>query len=90
VDFDLFIFWRGLLTIAVACYCGVLMIDRAVGWWRVLHGSERHWGYVRKYLVIQLLRVGWRDMRWELTQIVLWLGMLGAVVAAHGWVAGGG
>jgi len=90
VTFDLFFFWRQFLGIVLVCYCAILTIDRVVGYWRVLHGSERHWGYVRKYLAIQLLRVNWRDVRWELAQIAFWLVVLAALVAAHAWLAGPG
>jgi hypothetical protein len=86
VDFDLFFLWRRLLMIAVVAYVGVNTVDRVRGTWHVLHGRERYWGYTRKYLSIQLLRVGWRDVGWELVQIAFWLGVLSVVTAAHRWV----
>lgn len=85
MSFDLFFFWRYLLTVAVAIYCVVTAIDRVLGFWRLMHGEERHWDYVRKYVAVQLLRVSWRDAGPELTQIVLWLVVLFAIVGGHVW-----
>ena len=85
MSFDLFFFWRHLLTVIVLCYCAVTMGDRLIGAWRLLHGPEPHWGYARKYLVIQLLRVGLRDVGWELVQIAFWLTVLGVLIGGH-WV----
>lgn len=83
MDFDLFYFWRRLLALVVGIYCLITTADRMMGYWRLLHGEERHWGYARRYLAIQLLRVGWRDVGWELTQVTFWVGVLGAVIWAH-------
>ncbi|HUW55107.1 MAG TPA: hypothetical protein VMZ92_00580 [Planctomycetota bacterium] len=87
MDFDLFYFWRRLLAVVVGIYCVIVTADRAIGYWRLLHGGERHWGYARRYLAIQLLRVTWRDVGWELTQIVFWLGALTTLVWAHRFVS---
>jgi len=86
MSFDLFFSWRFLLTVVVVCYCVAVATDRAIGAWRALHGRERHWGVVRKYLVIQLLRVRLRDVGWELAQIALWLGVLAALIVGHRWL----
>jgi len=86
VKFDLFDFWRYLLGVLVCSYCFFTAADRAIGLWRLLHGGERYWGLARKYLVIQLLRVRWDDVAWELTQIALWLVVLGAFVWGHRWI----
>ena len=87
VDFDLFYFWRRLLVVVVGIYCCITTADRMAGYWRLLHGEERHWGYARKYLVIQLLRVGLRDVGWELTQIAFWLAVLATLIWAHRFVS---
>ena len=87
VDFDLFYFWRRLLVAVVAIYCLITTLDRMAGYWRLVHGEERHWGYARKYLVIQLLRVRWHDVGWELTQIALCLAALVTLIWAHRFVS---
>jgi hypothetical protein len=86
VEFDLFDFWRYLLGVLVCTYCFFITADRAIGCWRLVHGDERYWGLARKYLVIQLLRVRWRDVAWEVTQLALWLVVLGALVWGHRWI----
>ena len=88
MNFDLFYFWRFLLATAVGLYCLITTVDRMRGYWRMLHGRERHWGYARKYLVIQLLRVRGRDVAWELAQIALLVVALVGVTWAHRWVSG--
>jgi hypothetical protein len=85
---DLFFFWRYLLAVVVGVYCVITAADRLIGCRRLLHGEERHWSFARKYLVIQLLRVRWRDVGWELTQIACWLVVLAALVWGHRFVRG--
>ena len=87
VNFDLFYFWRRLLVVVVGIYCLITTVDRTIGYWRLLHGQERHWGYARKYLLIQLLRVGWRDVGWELTQIAFASAVLVTLIWAHRFVS---
>lgn len=75
-----------MLVVVVGIYCLIMTADRMIGHWRVLHGQERHWGFARKYLVVQLLRLGWRDVRREVLQIAFWLGMLATLIWAHRFV----
>ena len=89
MPFELFFLWRGLLCAVVGSYCLVVTADRVIGLWWMVHGKERYWGYTRKYLVIQLLRVSWRDVRWELMQIAFWLVALAALVGGHIWLPTG-
>jgi len=90
VEFDLFFFWRRLLGLSVAIYCLITTADRLRGYWRLLHGEERHWGYARRYLVIQLLRMKPREVAWELAQILFLLSVVAALIWGHRFVPGGG
>lgn len=71
--FDLFDFYRFLLSVLVGSYATVRLVTFI---WRLQYigfGDPRARGLLRQYLLIQMLRVRFRRFAWDLLQIALLL-----------------
>ena len=84
-QFDLFFFYRRLLMAIGAIYALVVTTEKSVNFWRSFRGT-RHLDMARKYLFIQVLRVGIADMGPELVRLTLWCLLFGALLWAHQYV----
>ena len=83
---DLFFFWRFVLALIMTIWFVLNLVDLIVRYWRLFH-SSREWGTAGKYLLIQALRVNWRDVRGEVLQIGFWTGAFVVIIYAHRIIA---
>ncbi len=86
MDFDLFYFWRWILVIVCTIYWAVRLGQSLWGWYLYLWADYRPAALMRKYLVIQALRIRVHRFTLELIQIVALLVLFGAVTYAHRYV----
>ncbi len=57
---DLFRFFRLLLAWFVTIYCVIVTAQSLWGWWRWLAGRDRYISLLRRYLLVQALRLRFR------------------------------
>lgn len=80
---DLFEFWRFILTVACFVYAAVVTIQSLWSWMLFLSGPERTTTLMRRYVIIQLLRLRLRPFGGELIQTAIWTVVLVWLVRAH-------
>src|SRR5262245_8073462 len=80
---DLFEFFRFILTIACFIYAAVVTIQSVWNWMLYLSGTQRATTLLRRYLIIQLLRLRLRPFAGELVQIAVWTAVLVFLIRMH-------
>src|SRR5262245_156273 len=80
---DLFEFWRFILTVACFIYAAVLTVQSIWNWLVYLSGPQRATTLLRRYVIIQLLRLRLRPFAGELLQIGVWSVVLAQLVRLH-------
>ncbi len=82
-DRDLFEMWRWLLCVVCAVYAVVVTGRSLWGWYEYLSKQNRTRVIVRKYVLVQLLRLRLRPLARELSLIGFWLILLAFVLSGH-------
>ncbi|MFH1420228.1 MAG: hypothetical protein ABII12_18300 [Planctomycetota bacterium] len=80
---DLFEMWRWLLCVVCAVYAVVVTGRSLWGWYVYLSARDRTRMIMRKYVVVQLLRLRLRPLARELSLIGFWLILLALVLSRH-------
>ncbi len=80
---DLFEFWRLVLGILCTFYATVVTVRSLWGWCVYFSGTDRSTALMRRYVVVQLLRLSPGRFTWELLQIGFWLAALIVVLRLH-------
>lgn len=80
---DLFEFWRLVLGILCTVYATVVTIRSLWGWCVYFSAPDRSTALMRRYVVVQLLRLQPGRFTWELLQIGFWLVMLALLLRWH-------
>ncbi len=80
---DFFQFFRAMLAVACGIYALVVMARSLWSWALYLSGPERTTVLLRRYVLIQFLRLRWRPFVAESMQIVFWGGLLVVLLRMH-------
>lgn len=80
---DLFELWRLLLGTVCTIYAIVVTARSLWGWVEYLSGSDRTKSMMRKYVIVQLLRLHLRPFAWELAQIGFWALLFLVILYGH-------
>jgi hypothetical protein len=83
-DFDLFDFWRYLLSVAVTIYV-LIYTTRTLWGYLAWFNSSRRLKVMGRYAAVLLLRARVRQFAGELIQIGVLLAVLAGVVGLH-WI----
>lgn len=80
---DLFELWRLVLGILCTIYATVVTVQSLWHWGVYLSGGDRSTTLMRRYVIIQLLRLKPGRFTWELVQIGFWLVVLMVILRVH-------
>ena len=83
---DLFYFWRWLLVVVCTIYWLVCLGQSLWRWYEYLWAQTRSAALMRRYLVVQFLRVRVHRFTLELVQIVVLLALFAGITWAHRYV----
>jgi len=78
-DIDFFNFFRWLLAIIVTVYATVITLQSLWGWYTFLTGSDRYVSLLRRYVVVQGLRLRFKAF-WGDVVICLLLGVIFLII----------
>lgn len=70
-DVDLFNFYRIVLGVVVTIYATLVTGQSLYGWYIYLTGSDRYIGLLRRYVIVQALRMRWRAFWGDLIICIL-------------------
>ena len=82
-SFDLFEAWRFVLAVACTVYAAIVMLRWMSGWYDYLYASDRGRATLRRYAVVQLLRLRARRFLGEGLQIGAWSILLVWLLSRH-------
>jgi len=82
-DHDLFETWRLLLGVACSIYAAIVTARSLWGWFVYLSAPDRLTSVMRRYVMVQLLRLRIGRFAFEFAQIAFWLGCLLFVLRLH-------
>ncbi len=82
-DIDLFHLFRWMLVVVCTVYATLQLVSSLWGWHEYLSPSKRETAVLRRYVLLQLLRLRVHRFLWELLQIVTLLGALAYLVWLH-------
>lgn len=85
-DLDLFQFWRWLLALACTIYAVIVSTRSLFGWMVFLSGAELPHVVMRRYVIVQLLRLRISNFVGDLLWITGLSGVFVFLVYAHRWV----
>jgi hypothetical protein len=80
---DVFEAWRALLALVCTVYAAVVTGRSCWGWIVYFSGGDRVTSLLRRYTIVQLLRLRVRRFTGELARIGFWLSALVAVLYGH-------
>ncbi len=83
VEFSPFNFFRFMLTIVVTVYCAIRLLMWLPLVMQLTAGNDRGARLLRRYLLVQALRIRFRRFAWEMVQIVLLFAILCLLIARH-------
>lgn len=70
-DIDLFNFFRYMLGWVVTIYASIITSQSLYGWYIYLTGSDRYIGLLRRYVIVQSLRLRFKSFRGDLLICIL-------------------
>jgi hypothetical protein len=82
-DLDLFALYRWLLAIVCTVYTFVRLGQTAQGWIEYLWSAHPRSGTLRRYALVQLLRIRVTRFTFDLLQIAVLLAAFGALLWLH-------
>jgi hypothetical protein len=82
-SFDLFEAWRFVLAVACSVYAVIVTLRWIHGWVEYLYAPDRGRATLRRYAVVQLLRVRARRFLGESLQIGAWSILLVWLLSRH-------
>lgn len=80
---DLFELWRLVLGFLCTIYATVVTVQSLWSWCVYFSGADRSTTLMRRYVIVQLLRLKPGRFSWELVQIGFWLVVLIAILRVH-------
>jgi len=86
MSIDLFYFWRWLLCVICTIYWAVQLGQSLWRWYQYLWADYRPAALMRKYIVVQFLRIRLHRFTLELVQIAVLVLSFLAVTWAHRYV----
>lgn len=80
---DLFEQWRLLLALACTVYATLVTLKSLWGWMVYFSAPDRPTSVLRRYAIVQLLRLRFGRFAWELLQIGFWLTIALVLLTLH-------
>jgi hypothetical protein len=80
---DLFEVWRFILGVVCTVYATVVTVRSLWEWCVYFSGADRSTALMRRYVIVQLLRLSPGRFTWELAQIGFWLSVLIVLLRLH-------
>ncbi len=84
---DFFLFFRYVLMVVVVVYATVVTLQSLYGWYVWLSGPDRYISLLRRYVIVQGLRLRFKSFWGDLVICLLLCIVLILIARAHGAVA---
>jgi hypothetical protein len=86
MEIDLFFFFRRVLVTLVTVYATVITLHSLWGWYRWLAGSDKYVSLLRRYLIVQGLRLRFKAFWGDVVICLLLCVAFALIWYAHGAV----
>ena len=85
-DIDFFNFWRYLIGYVVTIYATIITLQSLWGWYVWLAGSDKYIGMIRRYVIVQGLRLRFKTFWGDVIICVLLCVIFLILWRAHGLI----
>lgn len=84
---DLFEFWRWMLAVVCTVYAAIVLIRSAWDWCEFLSGRQKAAVVLRRYILLQLLRLRIRTFGVEIAKIIILCALFIQLVQIHRYIS---